>query len=128
MARRPASALISGTYPPTGVAAPGLQHRGGLPAARFDPADLAPAEPNPPRATAWHELVQRIQHRIRAEVTDRSVRGPPSPPWWSPQPGIVHAEEAEEALVHGVGGFVDGHLPGFDLIFGGAAEGQAGGQ
>ena len=31
-------------------------------------------------------------------------------------------------MVHGVGGFLDGHPAGLDLLFGGAAKGQAGGQ
>lgn len=31
-------------------------------------------------------------------------------------------------MVHGVGGVFDGHPPGFHLVLGGAAEGQAGGQ
>ena len=36
-------------------------------------------------------------------------------------PGIRHPEKAEEAVVHGVGGFLGGHPPGLDLVFGGAA-------
>jgi hypothetical protein len=38
------------------------------------------------------------------------------------------AEKAQEAAVHGVAGFVDRHPAGFDFLFGGPAESQAGGQ
>ncbi len=31
-------------------------------------------------------------------------------------------------MVHGAAGFLDGHPPGLDLVFGGAAQGQAGGE
>ena len=34
---------------------------------------------------------------------------------------IRHTEQAEEAVVHGVGGVFDGHPPGFHLVLGGAA-------
>src|SRR5262249_810677 len=42
--------------------------------------------------------------------------------------GVGRAEQAQEAVVHGVGGFLGGHPAGLDLFFGGAAKGQAGGQ
>jgi hypothetical protein len=71
---------------------------------------------------------------------ERPVRGTPAPPLCqrpsfratlvplSSRRGLLQAEEAQEAVMHGGGGVLDGHPPGFDLVFGSAAEGQAGGE
>src|SRR5262249_53738527 len=87
---------------------------------------------------AWRLRASRRRHSIA--VADRVIQVAPPVVWtvttgantWpsrcSALRGVGRAEQAQEAVVHGVGGFLGGHPAGLDLFFGGAAKGQAGGQ